>query len=201
MALRAALERGIAAVGVDFVSCTEAFDASTPTGRLLLQICAAFGPFERDVIIERTVAGLAAAKRRGVRIGRPKRRVDVDVVEAMLAEGKSLTCIARDLRMGFDTLRKALGAAPLKGPSAGAFSPFRSHSGALTILEYCDCLLPISLSTAPRSCHVARSHQTKYTSARRNSSLVQKAPLVEGARAGSARLNLQGGGGARRKPF
>jgi DNA invertase Pin-like site-specific DNA recombinase len=106
------------ALGIDFVSCTEPFDTSTPTGRLLMHVCAAFGQFERDVIVERTVAGMAAAKRRGTRIGQPKRRVDLDAVRAMLAEGKSLTCIARELRMGFDTPRKALDTAPLKGSSA-----------------------------------------------------------------------------------
>lgn len=98
----------LSAIGVDFVSCTEPFDTSTPTGRLLLHICAAFGQFERDVIIERTVAGMAAAKRRGVHLGRPKRRVDLDVAASRLEEGASLRAIAVELGVGYGTLRRAL---------------------------------------------------------------------------------------------
>jgi DNA invertase Pin-like site-specific DNA recombinase len=67
----------LAAMHIDFVSVTEPFDTTTPQGRLLLHMVSAFGKFERQVLVERTKAGLDAARRRGKRIGRPKAFVDV----------------------------------------------------------------------------------------------------------------------------
>jgi DNA invertase Pin-like site-specific DNA recombinase len=67
----------LAAMHVDFVSVTEPFDTTTPQGRLLLHMVSAFAEFERQILIERTKAGLDAARRRGKRIGRPKAFVDV----------------------------------------------------------------------------------------------------------------------------
>ena len=49
--------------------------SSNPCGKMVLSIMAAFAEFERDIIRERTVAGLAAAKGRGVVLGRPSPRL------------------------------------------------------------------------------------------------------------------------------
>jgi len=49
----------------------QAIDTSTPSGRFLFHTLGAVAELERDLIRERTEAGLAAAKRRGVRFGRP----------------------------------------------------------------------------------------------------------------------------------
>ena len=57
--------------GVDLVVIDQGIDTSTPTGRLTFHALAAIAEFERDLIRERTKAGLAAAKRRGKRLGRP----------------------------------------------------------------------------------------------------------------------------------
>lgn len=100
----------LSALGVDFVSCTEPFDTSTPTGRLLFHLCAAFAQFERDVIIERTVAGIAAARRRGKRLGRPARRFDMDHARELRAAGATLREIAATLGVGYGTIRQALAA-------------------------------------------------------------------------------------------
>ncbi len=51
--------------GVAFVSLTESIDTSTPGGRLIFRIFGALAEFERDLIRERTLAGLAAARARG----------------------------------------------------------------------------------------------------------------------------------------
>jgi DNA invertase Pin-like site-specific DNA recombinase len=98
----------LAALGVDFVSCTESFDTSTPTGKLLFHICAAFAQFERDVIVERTVAGIAAARRRGRRLGRPRKRVDVAHALELMADRGSLRVVAKEMGVGYGTLRAAL---------------------------------------------------------------------------------------------
>ena len=54
--------------GVEFRSLQESIDTSTPSGRLTFHLFAALAEFERDLIRERTVAGLAAARARG-RVG------------------------------------------------------------------------------------------------------------------------------------
>jgi DNA invertase Pin-like site-specific DNA recombinase len=56
---------------IRFKSLTETIDTSSPTGRLIFHIIAAFGEFERNLIKERSAAGLTAARRRGVVCGRP----------------------------------------------------------------------------------------------------------------------------------
>ena len=56
---------------IRFVSLCEAIDTQSATGRLLFHIMGALAEFERSLISERTRAGLAAARARGVRVGRP----------------------------------------------------------------------------------------------------------------------------------
>ena len=57
--------------GVAFVSLTEAIDTRTPGGRLIFHVFGALAQFERELIRERTMAGLAAARARGRTGGRP----------------------------------------------------------------------------------------------------------------------------------
>jgi DNA invertase Pin-like site-specific DNA recombinase len=56
---------------VTFRSLTEAIDTSTPVGRMTFHLFGSLAEFERDLIRERTMAGLAAARARGRRGGRP----------------------------------------------------------------------------------------------------------------------------------
>lgn len=56
--------------GAQFVSLTERIDTSSASGRLLFHVLGALGEFERDLIRERTMAGMKAAKERGVKFGR-----------------------------------------------------------------------------------------------------------------------------------
>lgn len=58
--------------GIGFQSLTEQIDTTTPGGKLIFHIFGALAEFERDVIRERTQAGLAAARARGRNGGRPK---------------------------------------------------------------------------------------------------------------------------------
>lgn len=57
--------------GVNFVSIAEGFDTKTATGKLLFHVFGAFAEFERNLIIERTNAGINSAKIRGVQFGQP----------------------------------------------------------------------------------------------------------------------------------
>lgn len=62
------------ALGIDFVSVTEAVDTSLPAGELLFQLIGAVAQFERSLIAERVKAGLANARAQGKRLGRPPLR-------------------------------------------------------------------------------------------------------------------------------
>ena len=60
------------AIGADLKCLTQPIDTTTPTGKLMFHILACFAEFERDIIVERTMAGLAAARARGRIGGRPR---------------------------------------------------------------------------------------------------------------------------------
>ena len=57
--------------GAGFRSLTEAVDTTTSAGRIVMQMLGSFAEFERSMVRERTRAGLAAARDRGVKVGRP----------------------------------------------------------------------------------------------------------------------------------
>jgi DNA invertase Pin-like site-specific DNA recombinase len=67
--------------GVGFKSLQESIDTTTSTGRLVFHVFAALAEFERDLIVDRTKAGLAAAKARGSKAGR-KPSLSNDQIEA-----------------------------------------------------------------------------------------------------------------------
>jgi DNA invertase Pin-like site-specific DNA recombinase len=56
---------------VDFISLTENINTSTPHGELIWNILGSFAQYERQIIVARTMAGLARAKMEGKRLGRP----------------------------------------------------------------------------------------------------------------------------------
>ncbi len=56
---------------VGFVAITQPVDTTTSTGKLIIGVLAAVAEFERSLIIERTLEGLARAKAQGKRLGRP----------------------------------------------------------------------------------------------------------------------------------
>lgn len=58
--------------GVDFQAITQGIDTTTAVGRMLYGQLAVFAEYERSLISERTKAGMAAAKARGVHVGRPR---------------------------------------------------------------------------------------------------------------------------------
>lgn len=59
--------------GIEFISLTEQIDTTTPSGKLIFHLMGALAEFERDLIRERTTAGLAAARARGRVGGRPRK--------------------------------------------------------------------------------------------------------------------------------
>ena len=81
-------------MGVDFVSVTESIDTTTSAGRFVYTLLAAVGEFERDLIRERTRAGIDRARSEGKQIGRPRVNLDVEEARRLWAGGKGLTMAA-----------------------------------------------------------------------------------------------------------
>ncbi len=97
----------LGACGIDFVSYDNNLDTSTPTGKLVFQIVGAVAEFEKDIIRERVVAGLAAARSKGKRLGRPPIPQNVyDRAAKMRAEGLSYRSIGKVLGIDEGTIRK-----------------------------------------------------------------------------------------------
>jgi DNA invertase Pin-like site-specific DNA recombinase len=80
---------------VDLFIDRQALDTTTPTGKLMFQMCGAFAEFERAMIVQRVNAGLARARKAGVKLGRP----EVDEKQAararsLLARGETIRAVA-----------------------------------------------------------------------------------------------------------
>jgi DNA invertase Pin-like site-specific DNA recombinase len=90
-------------------SLTEHIDTRTAAGKMLYAVLGAVAQFERDVLRERTVAGMKAAKKRGTHVGRPRALSGSRLAEAqrMLAAGKSQVETARILRVSRATMQRA----------------------------------------------------------------------------------------------
>ena len=97
----------MAAYGVIFVALRDNLDLSTPTGRLRMHVIGAMVEFERDFIKERVSAGVAAARKRGVRLGRPHTYVSADKVKALRDTGMPWRQVAKKLKVGTGTAVRA----------------------------------------------------------------------------------------------
>jgi DNA invertase Pin-like site-specific DNA recombinase len=96
--------------GAGFRSLTEAIDTTTPGGRLVFHLFGSLGQFERDLIRERTRAGLDAAAARGRKGGR-KPVVSDDTLtraRALMSKGLTVREAATRLKIGKTALYKAL---------------------------------------------------------------------------------------------
>jgi len=105
--------RRLRSAGVGFVAIAQGLELRAQpdaVSELTLTVLAAVAEFERAVIVERTLDGLAAARRAGKRIGRPLGRSAPapDRVAALRAAGRSWTTIARRLRCTVGSARRAL---------------------------------------------------------------------------------------------
>jgi DNA invertase Pin-like site-specific DNA recombinase len=107
-------------IGVTVVSVRESWlDTGGPVRSLLIAIFSWVAEQERARLVERTKAGLESARRRGAKIGRPRRRVDVERARELRAGGSTLRQVAAELGVGAATLHRALanGAAVATAPS------------------------------------------------------------------------------------
>ncbi len=96
-------------LGVNFISHTQAIDTTTPMGQLFFHVIGSFAEFEREVIVERVKAGLANARAKGKRLGRPVRDLGAQArVVTLKGEGLSLRQIAVREHLSPSGVRKML---------------------------------------------------------------------------------------------
>jgi DNA invertase Pin-like site-specific DNA recombinase len=103
--------------GIDVHSLTEQIDTTTPGGRLIFHVFGALAEFERDLIRERTQAGLYAAKARGRTGGRKPVVTEerLNRARALIANGLTAREAAARVKVGKTSLYKALQSARKSG--------------------------------------------------------------------------------------
>ncbi len=97
--------------GIGFKSLTENIDTTTSGGKLIFHIFGALAEFERDIIRERTTAGLIAARARGRRGGRPKALTgkQLAIAQSLYDDPKnSIAEICRMLKISKVTLYRSI---------------------------------------------------------------------------------------------
>jgi putative DNA-invertase from lambdoid prophage Rac len=100
------------ALGVGFVSLSEALDMTTPSGRALAGMLAVFAEFERDILRDRVRAGIAQARKEGRPHGRPPTVAKLaPQVRSLAKNGISKRAIAKRLKISRTSVRRFLGPA------------------------------------------------------------------------------------------
>jgi DNA invertase Pin-like site-specific DNA recombinase len=102
--------------GIHFKSLTDQIDTSTPAGRFFFHVMASLAQMERELLVERTKAGLAAAKRQG-RVGGRKRLMTASKIESakkLLQQGVLPKDVANNLSISIPTLYRWIPAAEIE---------------------------------------------------------------------------------------
>ncbi|MBB5985635.1 DNA invertase Pin-like site-specific DNA recombinase [Sphingobium sp. B1D3A] len=96
--------------GVNLISLSEGIDTSSNVGEIVFRLMSVFSDFERNAIVERTRAGLAAAKARGIRLGRTPAMNAHQILEArrLIHSGVKKDEAARIIGVGRSTLYRHL---------------------------------------------------------------------------------------------
>jgi putative DNA-invertase from lambdoid prophage Rac len=99
----------LAELGVGFVSLTEALDLTTPAGRAMAGLLSVFAEFEHEILRERIRAGIAEARLKGKRFGRPLTAAKkAGQIRKLYRAGTSKAEIARRLDIGRTSVRRIL---------------------------------------------------------------------------------------------
>lgn len=97
--------------GIEFQTLTEQIDTTTAMGRFVYQIRNGFAELERELISERTKAGLEAARARGVKLGRPRKLTEEQIAlaqEEILSGRNTISCMARIFDVSNQTISRAI---------------------------------------------------------------------------------------------
>ena len=100
----------IHSVNCDLYIHQSGIDTSTPSGKMMFQMCGVFAEFERGMIRERVISGQNRAKEQGKHIGRPTNLNDglVSSIKFMREKGMGIGRIAKDLKVGVGTIYRVL---------------------------------------------------------------------------------------------
>ena len=103
----------IHSVNCDLYIHQSGIDTSTPSGKMMFQMCGVFAEFERGMIRERVISGQNRAKEQGKHIGRPTNLNDglLSSIKFMREKGMGIGRIAKDLKVGVGTIYRVLGTA------------------------------------------------------------------------------------------
>jgi len=94
---------------INIITTLETVDTTTPQGMLFFHMMSALAEYERELIHERTVAGLRKYLANGGRMGKPKIEIDMAEVNRLLVMGVPKTAIARKMKISMPTLYDRLG--------------------------------------------------------------------------------------------
>lgn len=94
--------------GIEFRCSQQNIDTTTPMGKLMFQLLGSFAEFERDLIRENVKAGMAHAKSKGIKLGRPGRELNMEEIQRLRSEGLSFGKIAATLNLPKSTIIKAV---------------------------------------------------------------------------------------------
>jgi DNA invertase Pin-like site-specific DNA recombinase len=94
-------------LGIEFISLHEGVDTSTPNGRLAFGIFGSIAEFERELIRDRVKSGIAAARSKGKRLGRPRVSVDAARMASLRNSGASWHMITQQLGLSAGTAKRA----------------------------------------------------------------------------------------------
>lgn len=109
-------------LGIDFISIHEGVDTSTPNGRLVFGIFASIAEFEPELIRDRVRSGLAAAKARGKRVGRPRVAVDILRIASLRRQWRSWAEVTRETGISRGTAQRAMAGLPKTPPATRSLS-------------------------------------------------------------------------------
>lgn len=92
--------------GVQFKSLTDSIDTSTPSGRFFFHVMASLAEMERELMVERTRAGLQVAHQLGRKSGRKRKMTDskIESAKSLLASGVPPSDVAKNLGVSVPTL-------------------------------------------------------------------------------------------------
>ena len=95
--------------GVDLYLHQQGIDTTTPSGKMMFQMCGVFAEFERSMVQERVKAGLERARANGKRLGRPPvPPIQIEKMRKLRAEGMTLTAIAKKTGVSVGKVHQAV---------------------------------------------------------------------------------------------
>ena len=95
--------------GVDLYLHQQGIDTTTPSGKMMFQMCGVFAEFERSMVQERVKAGLERARANGKRLGRPPvPPIQIEKMRKLRNEGMTLTAIAKRVGVSVGKVHNAV---------------------------------------------------------------------------------------------